>query len=128
MPKAASARPKRRASGTRNRLEIINKDPNKEYRLVNADAHRVKSLEMDGYVVEKIDAHMHSLGSRVDQGQKVDNTLYVGTGHQQVLMSIDKDLYQEYQEDKAVHVDQIEASMKPKTADGQYGSLEIFRK
>lgn len=122
--KSRVARPKRKSVGVRDRLQIINKDPSKEYRLVNADPARIFELEQLGYEVVNIANHLPK-GQRLDSTKQPDNSIPVGGGQTQILMAIDKDLYEEGQRDKEEQAAELEASLRPNLSDGQYGKISI---
>jgi len=119
-----SGRPKRKSVGARDRLLIINKDQDKEYRLVNATPDRVYQMEQLGYKVEKIANHLPP-SLRADQTTPTDNAIPVGGGQNQVLMSLDKDWYKEAQQEKEDQIRAQEAAIKPKPSDGDYGKIDI---
>jgi hypothetical protein len=111
----------RRPVGLANRLEIINKDPGREYRLVDALPHRMYQFEQAGWRLEDLSEHVPGY-KRVDNPTSVDNALMVGAGQQQVLMSIEKELYEEDQAAKRARNKELEDSLKPKNSDGMYGA------
>lgn len=123
------AKKQRKPVGLRNRLAVVNEDPNREYRLINNEPARLAQFEEGGYRVEDIEKHMP--GSRKGtKGSNVDNVMHVGGGQTQVLVSIEKELYDEDQRVKQAKVDAMEASMKNKTAEslqGFYGDIKISR-
>ena len=53
--------------------------------------------------------------------------LQVGGGQKQVLMSIEKEFFDEDQNAKQLKLDQIEESMKPKISEGMYGDIIISK-
>jgi len=117
-------RPKRKPVSQRGRLELTNTDPNREYRLINAEAHRMSIFEEGGWKIENIKDFLVG-GQRTDVATPIDNTVSVGGGQKQVLVSIEKEFYNEDQKSKAEKIDATEAGMKPKTSEGQYGSIQI---
>jgi len=130
IAKAPSGRPKRIPVSTRDKLNIVNKDPNRQYRLIDSSPARIKQFEDGGWKVENIGEHLYG-GLRADQGAKVDNNLHVGGGQTHVLVSIDNAWFEEDQRAKAAVVAKTEESMKMKvrkdqpTSDGKYGELSI---
>lgn len=116
----------RRPVGTANRLEFINLDPDRHYRLVNADPARIYKFEAAGYRIENLEDHLPGY-SRLDTASAQDNVLQVGGGQKQVLMSIEKEFYDEDQAAKQRRQDELEASMKPKISEGMYGDIIISK-
>lgn len=126
IAKAPSGRPKRKSVGIRNRLEIINKDPDRVYRLIDADPARIYQFDQTGYRVETIKDHLPG-AERIDSNLIMDNSIPVGGGKRQVLVSIDKDWYEEDQRAKMAAVDETEEAIKntPTTTEGFYGKVTI---
>lgn len=114
----------RKKVGTRDRLLFINLDPNRVYRLVSSDPSYLYEMEQLGYKIEDLSKHVPQ-GLRVSQPTSMDNMLPVGGNERHVLMSIDKESYEETQKEKQQHVNKIEAGIKPNSNDGQYGSVVI---
>ena len=127
---AAPVRPKRKGTrkgvGARDKFAIINKDPEKSYRLINADNDRIQEFEDSGWTVERIKDHLRG-GLRADNPAPTDNTLAVGGGQRQVLVSIEKEFYDEDQETKAKLADAKEAGIKANISEGQYGEVTITK-
>lgn len=126
VSKAPSGRPARKRVNTRNRLEIINKDPNKVYRLIDNEPARIYQFQQMGYEIEDIKAHLPG-SERVDAGMIADNSIPVGGGKRQVLVAINKDWYDEDQREKQKEVDKTEDALKSPTSDGFYGKVTIER-
>lgn len=125
--KAEPAKPRqRRPIGTMNRLEFVNLDPERKYRLVNADPARIALFEMAGYRIEKLEDFLPGY-SRLDSASAQDNVLQVGGGQKQVLMSIEQEYYDEDQAAKIRKIDEIEAAMKPKISEGMYGDILVSK-
>lgn len=122
--KAPSGRPQRKAVGTRNRLEIINRDPNRSYRLISSDPARVYQFTEAGYRVENI-ADFLPGSQRLGEAGVTDNSLPVGGGARHVLVSLEREFFEEDQKAKAARVDATEASIKP--SDEYFGKVEIQR-
>lgn len=122
--KKPRGRPVRQRVGMKDKLLIINKDPNKMYRLVNTDPARIYEMQQMGYEIVKLADHVPS-GLRASAPTLTDNTLPVGNGQTQVLMAIDKEEYELNQKDKQEYVSELEAGLKPNVSDGQYGSISI---
>lgn len=120
---------KRRPVGLQNRLEILNQDPTRVYRLINEDPARVAQFESAGYRIEDVQAYMAG-AKKGGKGSSTDNMFHAGGGQKQVLVSIEKEFYDEDQALKQAKVDAIEAQIKNKTADGLqgfYGDIKISR-
>lgn len=123
-PKKLKGSPARQRVGVKDRLLIINRDPSKEYRLVNSDPARIYQMQQLGYEIEPIADHIPQ-GLRAALPSTTDNALPVGGGQSQVLMSIPKEFYEEIQKEKAKEVNALEEGMKPNKSEGQYGSITI---
>jgi hypothetical protein len=123
VPTKAPVRPKRKPVGTRERINIINQEPDRAYRLINADPERMATFEEAGYRIEPINKHILG-GQRTDVPTPIDNTLAVGLGHKQVLVSIEREFYEEDQAEKQALVDAKEAGIK-QPSEEQYGRAEI---
>ena len=104
-----------------NRLEIINKDPNRIYRLVNMDPSRLWRFEEAGWRIEDVARHL-SGSERASLPTITDNAIMVGGGQKQVLMSIEKEFYDEDQQAKLMRNQEVETALKPKNSDGMYGA------
>jgi hypothetical protein len=124
--KAPSGRPQRKRVTSRNRLDIINKDPDKVYRLIDNDPARIYQFQQMGYEIQDVKQHLPG-AERVDAALIADNSIPVGGGKRQVLVAINKDWYEEDQREKQKSVDESEAALKPKTSDGFYGDIKITR-
>jgi len=111
----------RRPLNKSNRLEIINQDPGRVYRLVNLDPSRIYRFEQAGWRVDDLALHMPR-SERVENPTITDNAISVGGGQKQVLMSIEKEFYNEDQAAKHDRQAELERSLKPKNSDGMYGA------
>jgi hypothetical protein len=123
------AKRQRRPVGAINRLEVLHRDPNRVYRLINDDPARLAQFEAAGYRVEQAAEHMPQ-ARKGTKGSSTDNVFHAGAGQKQLLVSIEKEFYDEDQAAKQAKVDAIEAQIKNKTADGLqgfYGKVEISR-
>ena len=112
--------------GAANRLEFVNLDPERRYRLVNADAARIAMFERAGYRIENLADYLPGY-TRLDTANAADNVLQVGGGQKQVLMSQSREFYDEDQAMKQRKQDELEASMKPKISEGMYGDILISK-
>lgn len=122
--KQPSGRPVRKPVGARNRLEIINKEPGREYRLIDSDPARVHQFTEAGYRVEQIKDFLPG-ANRLSQDSTLDNSIPVGGGSKQILVSIEREFYEQDQKAKEEHVKATEAGIKPNTSDGFYGKVSI---
>jgi hypothetical protein len=127
IQKSRVARPTRKSVGARDRLQIINRDPNKEYRLVSTEDSRIYQMRGLGYEVVNIADHLPT-GLRLDNSTATDNCIPVGGGQKQVLMAIDKDLYLEGIKEKEEENRKREAGLHPNLSDGQYGKITLSTK
>ncbi len=124
ISKKPSGRPTRKSVGVRDKLVIINKDPDRVYRVVSSDPRRLYELEAMGYRIEKAADHTPK-GLRTDQAALTDNSIPVGGGQNHVLVSIDKEWYEDAQREKAEHAAALEAGLNPNLSDGQYGTVKV---
>lgn len=125
IAKAPSGRPRRTRIGSRNRLQIINKAPDKEYRLIDNEPSRIYQFQQAGWEVQSVKDHLPG-AERVDTAFLADNAVPVGGGKQQVLVAINKDWYDEDQRDKVLEIKKTEEALKP-TSDGFYGEIKVTR-
>jgi len=119
----------RKPIGVQNRMEVINQDPNRVYRLINNDPSRLRQFELAGYKVEEVKDMMPGAKPGT-KGTNVDNVFHAGSGQQQVLVSIEKEFFDEDQAVKQAKIDAVEAQMKNKTGDGLqgfYGDIKVTR-
>jgi len=123
----APVRKKRKPVGVRNRFDVINQDPNRVYRLIDSDPDRIAQFVDADWKIEEMKDHLRG-GLRADQGTIKDNSVSVGGGKRQVLVSIEREFYEEDQKEKQLAVDAKEAGIKPDKNQGQYQvSKEISR-
>jgi hypothetical protein len=123
------AKRQRRPVGALNRLDVLKQDPNRVYRLINDDPARLAQFDAAGYRVESVEEHMPG-AKKGTKGSSIENVFHAGAGQKQVLVSIEKELYDEDQALKQAKIDAVEAQMKNKTADGLqgfYGDIKITR-
>ncbi len=132
IAKAPSGRPARRTTGTRNKFEYINKDPNYVYRVaVDSDktGDRLETLKDMGY--EHAPAGIHRMGNaRVDgdSNQGTIETQNAGNGATGYLMRIKREWYEDDQKEKAARIEATEQGLKTPSTDGTYGSIKINEK
>lgn len=120
----APVRPKRKPVGTRQRLQFINQSPDRAYRLIDATPERIQAFEDAGYKIEQVKDYMVG-GQRVDLPSIEDNAVSVGGGKKQILVSIEREFYEEDQADKQRVVDSKEAGIKSNPSEGQYGEVKL---
>lgn len=120
----APVRPKRKPVGTRQRLQIIDTAPDRAYRLIDATPERIQEFEDAGYRIERIKNHMVG-GQRTDVPSAEDNSLSVGGGKKQILVSIEREFYEDDQAEKQRIVDAKEAGIKANISEGQTGDVKI---
>lgn len=124
--KAPSGRPKRQPVGHRNRLTVVDKDPNYVYRWVNASADggdRPAILAESGYeYVQKSSVREGNI--RVANGGPLGayETTPGGGGDTLVLMRQKREYYEEDQASKQQRVDLTDRAQH-RTPDGLYGSI-----
>ena len=126
ISKAPAGRPKRIPVGSRNRLDVIGKDPNFVYRIVNDVDDRIERFKQAGY--ELVDVNESRLSSqRVGTGTPEGTmaSMPVGMGTTGYLMKIPKDWYEEDQKTKQVQIEASEESIKKPNIDGAYGEIKI---
>ena len=119
----ASARPRRTPVAKRNRLEIQNKEPGYQYRIVNDVDDSVARLEEQGYVIVP-DAKVGATGNRrVDNPSALGSStsISVGQGVKAVVMRIKDEYFKEDQELKRQQVDDTEQTIRNPKAD--YGEI-----
>jgi len=95
----ASERPKRKRVGARDRLSWTNLDPERSYRIIDATPERLAAFEEGGWRIEQIKDHIRG-GQRTDVATPTDNSISVGGTKKQVLVSINKEWYEEDQAEK----------------------------
>lgn len=132
IAKAPRARPQRTSISTKNRLNVANKDPNYEYRIVNDVRDRVEIFKENGWeVVPAADVRVGD--KRVEDPGSIGSaaTISVGlvgeTAGRAVVMRIPKEWYAEDQKAKDAAIEASERSMKQEALEGTYGKLEITR-
>jgi hypothetical protein len=89
--------------------------------MVNLDSTRIWRFEQAGWRVEDLAKHL-PVSERVSLPALTDNAISVGGGQKQVLMSIERELYDEDQAAKLERQRELERSLKPKNSDGMYGA------
>lgn len=109
------------ANGRQDVLLVEEKDPNKEYRIVNDTPGRVAKLRKMGWEVDEEAV----LISAMDDSQERNNSKHVGDGTKAIVMSMPKDWYGEYQEEKSRQNDRLEQATKANALQNGYGKVEI---
>jgi len=127
--KPKTQRVRRTTVTDRSPLRVTNKDPNREYRIVNDAGDRVSMFIDRGWRVE-VDPNINVGEARAGKASKegTPHQVSVGGGQKAYLMSIEKEFFEEDKAAKQEQVDEIERTIKEKALDGTYGKLEIARK
>jgi len=123
-------RPKRAPVGSKGRLTVHSKQPDREYRFVNDRDGRVETFVNAGWDVEL--AENHKVGDRRADVSSVTGSAArypVGLGDHAVLMSIPKEWYEEDQAEKQRIVDATEQTIQNEVNKGEYkgSSMKIQR-
>ena len=115
-------RPKRTPLGARNRLTFGKQDPNFVYRVINDQDDRLQRAQEAGYSFVVSDEQLGD--KRAAEAGGVDSRVSkpVGNGVRGFLMRIPREYYEEDQTTKAERINDVEASMKPNAAKGEYGA------
>lgn len=116
-----SGRPRRKPVNYRSGFTIENKDPAREYRLINAEPGRLMQFENNGWQREELSKHLPGY-DRLQDAKLIDNQIHVGGGQKQVLVSIEKEYFVEDQENKQLEVDKREAATKPQNSGDYVGA------
>lgn len=95
----AKDRPKRKRVGARDRLSWTNLDPARAYRIIDMTPERLAAFEEGGWRIEQIKNHIAG-GQRTDVATPTDNAISVGGTKKQVLVSIEREWYEEDQAEK----------------------------
>lgn len=125
----SSERPRRTSVGQRNRLNLRDRDPNYQYRLVNAnleaDPDRVQSMIDLGYEIVPGSKAGSAGDAKVDTPSAIGSAglISVGQGTKGVWMRIRKDWFQEDQAAKQAEIDATEQRTQKQGAD--YGKVEV---
>ena len=125
LVKSPERRIRRTALDPQGRLRVKGKDPNYEYRIVNAKDERIEDLQERGYIFETAN-DVSVGGSRVDNTSRLGKVheISVGQGLKAVLMKQRREDYEEDQAIKQQYVDKTEEAMKP-SPDGGYGQVYL---
>ena len=127
VSKAPSGRPKRTPVGYRNRFEVSNADPNRVYRIVNDVDGRLQEFDQAGYRVEKTN-NIKLGAARIEGSGSLGSeaSIPVGGGIRGVLMSIEKEYYEEDQAAKvAAQKEKLAALNVLKDVKDQYGKVDL---
>lgn len=116
-----SGRPRRKPVNYRSGFVIEKKDPSRVYRLINADPGRYAKFESSGWRRENLVEHLPGY-DRLQDARLIDNAIHVGGGQKQILISIEKEFYDEDQENKAEEVNNREAAIKPQNSGDYVGA------
>lgn len=109
------------ANGRQDVLTVEDKNPDMEYRIVNDTPGRLAKLRKMGWEVDENAV----LISAMDDSQERNNSKHVGDGTKAVVMSMPKEWYKEYQEEKAQHNKRLEQATKANALQNGYGKVEI---
>ncbi len=114
-------------TGRRNKLTVVGKEPDFEYRIVNDTDSRILELQERGYEVVTHTAEVGDkrVGVPKKEGSPVE--ISVGGGKKAYLMRIKKEWYDEDQAAKQADIDATEQALKS-TSNSDYGKVEISRK
>lgn len=117
VTKEPAKRPVRSNTGVRNRLSLVNQDPNFVYRVVGVDSARrlgrIEEMKSMGYeVVPGVEVG----DNRADIGKGIGKTgiVSLGNGVTGVTMRIPKEWYNEYQKEKADRIQSTAEALKPR--------------
>jgi hypothetical protein len=130
-PKRQSGRPSRTSLGRRNRLDVRDRDPNYQYRIVNAnlesDPDRVERLLEIGYEIVPAKKVGQVGDKRVDEPSAIGSasSVSVGKGTKGIVMRIPKEYYEEDQAAKQAEIDEVEQAQKNRA---DYGSMVVEAK
>lgn len=122
VAKAPRGRVRRTPVGIRGRLNVRNKDPKFQYRIVNDENGRVDQFLDAGY---EIVTGNETIGdSRLNQPSKEGSPVstHVGNGIKGVLMRIPTEWYEEDQEEKQKFINEKESVIS--RTEGQYGRVD----
>jgi hypothetical protein len=127
--KPKTQRARRTTLADRSPLHVTNKDPQREYRIVNDTGDRISMFIERGWRIE-VDPNMKVGERRLGTPSKEGSPQQVSVGGAQkaYVMSIEKEYYDEDFKAKQDDVDETERIIKEKALDGTYGKLEINRK
>ena len=109
-------------NGRQDVLLVEEKDPNKEYRVVNDTPGRVAKLRNMGWEIADGD---EKLVSAMDDSNVDDKSKHVGDGTKAVVMSMPKDWYEDYQKEKARQNDRLEKATQANALQNGYCKVEI---
>ena len=127
--KSSSERPRRTSLGRRDRINLRDRDPGYQYRLVNcnleSDPDRVAALEDIGYEIVPNKKAGRTGDAKVDNPSVLGSAseISVGRGDKAVWMRIPMEHFQEDQAAKQKEVDSLEKRSQKEGAD--YGKIEI---
>ena len=129
IAKSPRGRTSRSPVNQRNILSVKGKEPGYVYRIVNDTGDRIQMFEEAGY--ELVDASAVTVGDKRINKSSPEGTkaqVSVGSGEKAFVMRIREDWYDEDQQAKQAHIDELEKTMKQKALEGNYGNLSIERK
>lgn len=110
--KVPEGRVARQRMTKRNRLAVVNRDPNYHYRIVNDVDDRIEAAKAAGYEVD-LTQPRKGLDARVDVPAGVGSAMIsVGGGQKAAVMRIRKDWFKEDQAEKQKEINALEGTMK----------------
>lgn len=122
--RSSSGRVKRTPVSQRQPLFVRGKDPAFEYRFVNDNNDRIgQFLEAGWEIVAAKDVKVGDKRVDIATAEGSNAQVSVGKGDKAFLMRIKKEWYQEDQEAKQEHINELEATMQRDARDGTYGNL-----
>ena len=129
ISKAPAGRTRRAPLARKQILNVVGKDPNYEYRIVNDSGDRVSQMIEEGY--EHVPKSEVKVGDKRVENASAEGSvtqLSVGQGQKAFVMRIRKDWYEEDQQAKQEYVAETERATKKQALDGNnYGKLDITR-
>ena len=129
IARAPAGRTRRAPLARKQILNVVGKDPNYEYRVVNDIGDRVSQKIEEGY--EHVPKSEVKVGDKRVENASAEGSvtqLSVGQGQKAFVMRIRKDWYEEDQAAKQEYVAETERATKKQALDGNnYGKLEITR-
>jgi hypothetical protein len=104
------------------------KDPNFVYRFVNDTGSRIEQMKQAGYEIVEDDSLIVGDARVSDPSQQGSGKRVISKdGTVSYLMRQKKEWYDEDQQAKQKHNDEIEAAMKQQASEGMYGSIKTSR-
>lgn len=115
-------------SGPRDILTVYGKDPNFEYRFVNDQNNRIQRFLKGGWEIVTDDLEVGAPRVGVPESEGSPIKVSVGSNVQAYLMRIKKEYYDEDQQKKWSHIDEVEkAIMESTRQQGMYGEVKLHK-